>query len=40
MAKTIKRKVSVSKPKPLVPSKAGITLNPKRRFGCGGKKKS
>lgn len=36
---TVKRKTP-SKPKPLVPAKAGVTLNPKRRFGCGGKKKS
>lgn len=36
MAKTVKR--TISKPKPLFPSKAGVTKNPKRRFGCGGKK--
>lgn len=38
MAKTNTRKTP-SKPRPLVPAKAGVTLNPKRRFGCGGKKK-
>ena len=35
MAKTNKRKVT---PKPLIP-KAGVTKNPKRRYGCGGKVK-
>ena len=35
MNKTIARKVT---PKPFVP-KSGITKNPKRRYGCGGKKK-
>ena len=34
------KKTRLVNPKPLVPSKAGVTLNPKRRFGCGGKKKS
>lgn len=35
MAKTVKRTVN---PKPFIP-KGGVTKNPKRRYGCGGKKK-
>ena len=37
MAKT-KRKPASGRPKP-VAVKAGITMNPKRRYGCGGKTK-
>lgn len=40
--KTQIRKVSknIQKPKAFVPGSAGVTMNSKRRFGCGGQKKT
>lgn len=37
MSKTKKR--TISKPKPMIPIRAGVTLNPKRKAGYGGKVK-
>jgi hypothetical protein len=30
----------IQKPKKFIPGSAGVPMNPKRRFGCGGQKKS
>lgn len=40
--KTKARKVTktIQKPKAFVPGSAGVPMNPKRRFGCGGQKKT
>lgn len=38
--KTIKVTNTIQKPKVFTPGSAGVPMNPKRRFGYGGKKKS